>query len=144
MKKIKFYIFIFLCSLNVTLGQIKKPRLKKEVVKIDTVNFYFQDKFQNFVTSFIKDKIYLPNEENQNQENFLNNKLQAVEFAKFIIELKLGKKYPKYPKKIFVSEDKDKNLWFINCDYLNAALGGNVYIIIVKKNCKILFYFETY
>ncbi len=145
MKKLNkiFILLLFIINVDFVYTQTDNNLFEKEIIQIDSLNFIKQDNFQAIVNRFKKSKYYIPDIENDKNRQILDDKSKALEFAKFLMNIKFGKKYPNYPKKYFISEDKDKNLWFITCDFINAALDGNVYMIIVKKNCKLLYYFAN-
>lgn len=145
MKAITIFILIVLtCITTNSYGQLARIKLKQGKIIIDTTYFSRQERFQNIVNDFQNEKYYIPEIENDPEHRILDTKFKALEFAKFIVKIKIGKRIDKYKKKFTISEDKEKNIWFVNCDILHGGFGGNVYMIIIKKNCKLLYYFETH
>ena len=139
--KTKITIFLFFLISASLLAQEQKPVYEKEIVEIDSIAFPLQERFQGIINRFKKNKYYIPKIENDENRQILNNKIKALEYAKFIVNINFGKKYANYPKKYFISEDKEKNLWFVYCCFLGYNLDGAIHMIIVKKNCKMLYYF---
>ena len=108
----------------------------------DTTKFNHQDKFQRWVDDFEKTKVFRFKDEEITDFEMLNTKGKVIQYSEQII---LNKR-PKYKGKNItynVSEDKTKKLWFICATIPEMFTGGEIYIIVFKGNCKIIWYYET-
>ncbi len=135
------FILIFFTSLSFSKVLIIK-NAKTNILQ-DTTKFYYQEKFERIVKLFTKDKTLNFKKEEIYGDDILDTEEKALTFAKFIISVKLPKVDPNWPKEYTISQDKTSKLWFINCRFLKAAIGGDVHMIILKNNCKLLYYFKT-
>ena len=98
-------------------------------------------KFENKLKEICKS--CLTKNEKESNQIILDNKEKAKSFA----ETLALSKYPNLSKPIRIkcSEDKTSNFWFLIvhvCPTENC-FGGELELIVYKKNCKVIWYYQT-
>lgn len=147
MKKIiKITLTILLLGLIVSFNSFPNQKVFKNNIEneqLDTIHFRLQDKFQEIVDKYVRSKIFNIKNEKVPIESILENKKQAKDFAEGVFKFK----YPKYknPEELVyeIGEDNSKKLWFVLISYPFPTFGGEIYLIIVKNNCKVIYYRQT-
>jgi hypothetical protein len=105
--------------------------------------FYLQEELQNFVDTLVNNEYLNFDKEVLNTKTLLDSKDKAIQFAKNLLLLK----YPFLKKEEIqfeISEDRTNKLWFVNATFNKNILsmtGKEVQMIIVKMNCKVLYFY---
>jgi hypothetical protein len=105
--------------------------------------FYLQEELQNFVDTLVNNEYLNFDKEVLKTKTLLDSKDKAIQFAKNLLLLK----YPFLKKEEIqfeISEDRTNKLWFVNATFNKNILsmtGKEVQMIIVKMNCKVLYFY---
>lgn len=139
MKNLVLITVIYLLSNSITASNAINVKFKvHDVTAIDSVKFDYEKKLQETVNLFLNKKIFSFEDESFYANDLLGTKDVAETFAKILI-------FAQYPViknssyELHVSEDNSKKLWFVYVR-VPSSLDGQIFLIIVKNNCKVLFF----
>ena len=105
----------------------------------DSTNNYRNTKIENYIQEEIKANLLDFDKESYNSSlDILDTKEKAAIFAKQIAIFR----FPEYKKTInkncVVTEDKTSKLWLVRIKLAKSALDGELTLLILKRNCKII------
>jgi hypothetical protein len=123
----------------------QKNRLKESEIAYEDTIFTFEksakkarERLQITVDLYEKKKLISIEKEYFSLLDLLQTREDVESFAKNLIL----KRYPEiknFPEKYDLSEDRTKKLWIYYTE-VPCALDGGIYLVIVKNNCKVVYF----
>lgn len=138
--KTSFIAMLIFCWLSCT-AKISKPQVACTMQ--DTTKFYNLEKFERAVKTLLKGNAFNFKKEEMYPMDILNSKQKAIEYAKIILQLIYPNFQPLFEDRFTITDDSTSKLWFVNYSLPNSTFGGHIRLIIVKNNCKLLYYFKA-
>ncbi len=130
-------VCFFSFSIYATNDLNRNNNLISKVVN-DTIKFNYKGALQKTVNLFIKKKLYSPINEFIYATDLLKSKEVTEGFAKNLIFIR-HPEIKSLPYEFEISEDNSKKLWFVYME-IPGTLDGGIFMIIIKNNCKVLFF----
>lgn len=130
------YTFILLLISLISCGTNKQSM--SDSSSILSNNPYYQNKFQSTTDEYIDAGIINFSEELLHTTDLVDeNGIQ--DFSKQIAQLKFPKVKKDVFEHVFINEDKTSRLWFVAIRLKSAAFDNILYMIILKKNGKVVY-----